>query len=163
MATDYRPERADRHDTRDHILPAVVRAPLEGRTWREFGYLMLSLPISIIFFTFAVTAVSLGAGLLITFLGIPVLAAGLAGCRAFGALERSRARGLLRLDVDNPEPLRPRTNGLMSWVAAVLKSGTSWRHLIYALVHFPWAVTAFCIALTFWVTGWSLLACRSAR
>ncbi len=157
MATDYRPERADRHDTRDHILPAVVRAPLEGRTWREFGYLMLSLPISIIFFTFAVTAVSLGAGLLITFLGIPVLAAGLAGCRAFGALERSRARGLLRLDVDNPEPLRPRTNGLMSWVAAVLKSGTSWRHLIYALVHFPWAVTAFCIALTFWVTGWSLL------
>ena len=50
--------------------------------------------------------VSLGAGLLVTFLGIPVLAAALAGCRGFGALERARARGLLGLDVADPEPLR---------------------------------------------------------
>ncbi|MFD3435911.1 sensor histidine kinase [Streptomyces sp. NPDC058685] len=158
MATEYRPEQQhDRYDARDHSLPAALRAPLEGRTWREFGYLMLSLPISIIFFTFAIVTISLGAGLLVTFLGIPVLAAGLAGCRAFGALERTRARSLLRLDVDNPEPVRPRTNGLMSWVGAVLKSGTSWRHLLYAVVHFPWAITAFTVAFTFWVTGWSLL------
>ncbi|MFI1396263.1 sensor histidine kinase [Streptomyces sp. NPDC020681] len=150
------PMATDQFSERQHFLPAVVRAPLEGRTWREFGYLLLSLPISIVFFTFAVVTVSLGAGLLITFLGIPVLAAGLAGCRAFGALERSRARGLLHLDVDDPAPARARTNGLMSWVGAVLKSGTSWRQLLYGFLHFPWAVTAFCIAVTFWATGWGL-------
>ncbi|MGI5402222.1 sensor histidine kinase [Streptomyces sp. CA-135486] len=151
MATEYPSE------PRDHFLPPALSAPFEGRTWREFGYLLLSLPISIAFFTFAVATVSMGAGLLVTFLGIPVLAAGLAGCRGFGALERARARGLLRLDVGDPSPVRARKSGLMSWVGAVLKSGTSWRHFLYAMLHFPWAVFAFSVSATFWFTGWGLL------
>jgi signal transduction histidine kinase len=151
MATEYGSER------REHFLPAALRAPIEGRTWREFGYLLLSLPISIVFFTFAVACVSLGAGLLITFLGIPVLAAGLTGCRGLGAMERARARGLLGLEVGDPDPIRARKGGLMSWVGAVLKSGASWRHLLYALLHFPWAIFAFVVSVTFWVNAWAML------
>ncbi|MFD8686814.1 sensor histidine kinase [Streptomyces sp. NPDC059651] len=140
-----------------HVLPPALRAPVEARTWREFGYLMLSLPISIVLFVFAITMTSVGTGLLITFLGIPVLAAGLAACRGFGALERARARGLLKLDVADPAPVRGRTGGLMSWVGAVLKSGVSWRHLLYALLHFPWAVFAFSVSLSLWAWGWAAL------
>ncbi|MEV7997131.1 sensor domain-containing protein [Streptomyces sp. NPDC086077] len=138
-------------------LPAGLRAPFEGRTWREFAYVLLSLPISVLMFTYAVTMISLGAGLLVTFLGIPVLAAGLAGCRGLGALERARARGLLGLDVAAPEPLRMHRNGLMGWMGAVLKSGTSWRHLLYSVLHFPWAVFSFVVAVNFWAYGWALL------
>jgi signal transduction histidine kinase len=144
-------------EERRHLLPAALRAPIEARSWREFGYLMLSLPISIIMFTFAVTMVSLGAGLLITFLGIPVLAAGLAGCRGLGALERTRARGLLGLDVAAPEPLRMTKQGPMAWMGAMLKSGASWRHLLYTVLHFPWAVFAFSVAISFWTYGWAML------
>jgi signal transduction histidine kinase len=108
-------------------------------------------------FTFAVTMTSLGAGLLVTFLGVPVLAAGLAGCRGLGSLERARARGLLGLDVAAPEPLRMRKQGPMGWMGATLKSGASWRHLLYTVLHFPWAVFAFVVALTLWTTGWTLL------
>ncbi|MER5179693.1 sensor histidine kinase [Streptomyces sp. NPDC002896] len=148
----------DGEPERRHLLPAGLRAPFEGRTWREFGYLMLSLPVSILMFTFAVTMLSLGAGLLITFLGIPVLAAALAGCRGLGALERARARALLRLDVADPKPVRrPERRGALSWVTALLRSGTSWRHLVYAIVHFPWAVFAFSVAISFWAYGWAML------
>ncbi|MET8804728.1 sensor domain-containing protein [Streptomyces sp. NPDC004546] len=140
-----------------HRLPAALRAPFEARSWREFGYVLLSLPISIVLFTWTVTMVSLGAGLLVTFLGVPVLAAALAGCRGFGALERARARGLLRLDVAEPEPLRMRGPGALAWMGAVLKSGTSWRNLLYALVQFPWAVFSFSVAVSLWTTGWTLL------
>ncbi|WP_455352380.1 sensor histidine kinase [Streptomyces sp. SYSU K217416] len=154
MATDYAPETRNH---RKHILPPALRAPIEARTWREFGYLMLSLPISVALFTFAVTMTSLGAGLLVTFLGVPVLAAGLAACRGFGALERTRARALLDLDVADPEPVRTKKSGPMAWIGGVLKSGVSWRHLLYALLHFPWAVFAFCVALTFWLYGWAML------
>jgi signal transduction histidine kinase len=118
---------------------------------------MLGLPLGIIMFTFAVTMVSLGAGLLITFLGIPVLAAALAGCRGFGSLERARARGLLGVEVAEPEPLRMKKHGAMAWMGAVLKSGTSWRHLLYAVVQFPWSVFSFVVALNFWAYGWALL------
>ncbi|MFJ8072459.1 sensor histidine kinase [Streptomyces sp. NPDC096176] len=146
---------------REHFFPPVLRAPFEGRAWREFGYLVLSLPLATAVFTFAVTMTSLGAGLLVTFLGIPVFAAGLAGLRGFGALERARARALLGLDVAAPEPVRstlgPNNKGVAAWMGGILKSGASWRHLLYALIHFPWAVFGFCVAVTLWVTGWALL------
>ncbi|MFF9220142.1 sensor histidine kinase [Streptomyces viridosporus] len=142
---------------RRHRLPAALRAPVEGRTWRELGHVLLSLPISVLLFTYAVTMVSLGAGLLVTFLGVPVLAAALAGCRGFGAVERARARGLLGLEVDEPEPLRMKRQGFMAWIGAVLKSGSSWRSLLYAVLQLPWAVFSFTVVVTVWSVGWSLL------
>ncbi|MEU1103670.1 sensor domain-containing protein [Streptomyces tibetensis] len=142
---------------RRHRLPAALRAPVEGRTWRELAHVLLSLPVGILMFTYAVTMVSLGAGLLVTFLGIPVLAAALAGCRGFGALERTRARALLGLEVGEPEPLRMTKPGAMAWMGAVLKSGVSWRALLYAVVQLPWAVFSFAVALHVWLLGWALL------
>ncbi|GDY74820.1 histidine kinase [Streptomyces avermitilis] len=142
---------------RRHRLPAPLRAPIEARSWREFGYLMLGLPVGIAMFIYAVTMFALGAGLLVTFLGIPVLAAALAGCRGFGVLERARARRLLGLEVADPEPLRMKGHGPMAWMGAMLKSGASWRHLLYAVLQFPWAVFAFVVALNFWAYGWALL------
>ncbi|MGW9177106.1 sensor histidine kinase [Streptomyces decoyicus] len=138
-------------------VPVGLRAPFSGRTWREFLYLLLSLPLSIVMFTYAIVVISLGAGLLVTFLGIPVLAGGLAGSRALGGLERLRARALLGLDVADPEPVRPSKQSLMGWVGAVLKSGASWRHLLYSVLHFPWALFSFIFSVTFWTLGWGLL------
>ncbi|MBW5425912.1 sensor histidine kinase [Streptomyces sp. BG9H] len=138
-------------------LPAGLRAPIEARTWKEFGYILLSLPIGLVSFVFAVTTFSLGAGLLITFIGIPVLAGALAGCRGIGALERTRARGLLDLDVAAPEPLRPKGGGPMAVIGAVLKSGASWRHLLYCVLVMPWALFSFTVAVVFWAYGWMML------
>ncbi|TQE27427.1 sensor histidine kinase, partial [Streptomyces ipomoeae] len=138
-------------------MPAGVRAPFEGRSWREFGWIVLSLPVGILMFTYAVTMLSLGAGLLVTFLGIPVLAAGLAGCRALGAMERARARTLLGMDVGTPEPLRVKRRGAMAWMGALLRSGASWRQLLYAVLQFPWSVFSFVVGVTFWTCGWALL------
>ncbi|MEV0981214.1 sensor domain-containing protein [Streptomyces sp. NPDC049915] len=159
MAMEYRERYRAGYDdgTRRHRMPAALRAPFERRSMRELGYVLLGLPIGIVLFVFAVTMVSLGAGLLVTFLGVPVLAAALAGCRGFGALERARARGLLGVEVADPEPLRPRKDGLMGWMGAILKSGASWRHLLYAVLQFPWAVFSFCVALAFWAYGWAML------
>ncbi|MFJ4514217.1 sensor histidine kinase [Streptomyces sp. NPDC088816] len=170
MATQYRSQHAPGYgpcstggfhdgDTRRerHLLPAGLRAPFEGRSRREFGYVLLNLPIGIMLFTYAVTMVSLGAGLLVTFLGVPVLAAALAGCRLFGVLERARARRLLGLEVAEPQPLRAAKPGVLAWTGALLKSGASWRALLYAILHFPWAVFSFTVSLVFWTLGWSLL------
>ncbi|MFF5131543.1 sensor histidine kinase [Streptomyces syringium] len=155
MAIDYGRQPAPR----PHRVPVVLRAPLAGRTWREFLYLMLSLPMAVLFFSYAITMTSLGAGLLITFIGVPVLAGALLGARALGAVERTRARGLLDLEIADPEPIRPRKGhqGPMAWMGAVLKSGASWRHLLYGVLHFPWAVGAFCVSLTLTIVGWALL------
>ncbi|MGW2467717.1 sensor histidine kinase [Streptomyces bauhiniae] len=154
MATHYTPYR---EEPAHHRLPAALRAPLEARTWRMLGYALTGLPVAVALFVWTVTMISLGAGLLVTFVGVPVLALGLVGCRGFGALERARAGALLKVRVAPPEPLRPSGPGLLPWLGAVLKSGSSWRNLVYALVHFPWAVFSFSVAISFWTYGWALL------
>ncbi|WP_345522462.1 sensor domain-containing protein [Streptomyces echinatus] len=99
--------------------------------------------------------VALGAGLLVTFLGIPVLAAALAGCRASRAGTARRARAA-RLECADPEPLRTRkpAGGLDGRAA---QERLLLRHALYALVQFPWAVFHVLVAVTFWTCGWGLL------
>ncbi|MFE3073158.1 sensor histidine kinase [Streptomyces sp. NPDC059247] len=137
-------------------LPAAIRAPFEARTWRALLYVLIGLPLSVVWFALSVAFASAGAGLLVTFLGVPILAGALAMCRGFGAVERARARGLLGLDVRAPEPVRGKTGGAFSWMGAMLKSGASWRHLLYALLHMPWAVFSFSVTVAFWSWGWGL-------
>ncbi|MBZ9638055.1 sensor histidine kinase, partial [Streptomyces sp. PSKA30] len=45
---------------RRHRLPAGLRAPFEARSWREFAYVLLSLPMGVLMFTYAVTMLALG-------------------------------------------------------------------------------------------------------
>ncbi|WP_406184247.1 sensor histidine kinase [Streptomyces sp. NBC_01006] len=135
----------------------ALRAPVEGRTWREFGYLVLGLPLSLLYFSLAITGVSLGAGLLVTFLGVPVLAGVLAMCRGFGRVERGRARAMLGVDIAEPAPIRAQKRGPLAAMGALLKSGSAWRHALYSVIHLPWAVFAFTVALVFWTYGWAFL------
>ncbi|MGH3323603.1 MAG: sensor histidine kinase [Streptomyces sp.] len=146
-------------ERRTHQVPAMLRAPVEGRAWCELLYAVSGLPIAIVTFAYAITVISASAGLLVTFLGVPLLAAGLVGCRAIGRLERARARGLLRLEVAEPEPVRAlqRRKGFMPWVGALLRSGASWRHLLYTVLHFPWALFSFVVSVVFTTVGWALL------
>jgi signal transduction histidine kinase len=142
---------------RPHRVPTALRAPFDGRTWREYLYLLLNLPVGIFAFVYVVTTLSLGAGLLVTFLGFPVLAAGLAGCRGLGVVQRAMARALLRAEVEEPERPRRRRGGFLGWVGASLRSGTSWRHALYSVLVFPWSVFSFSVVVPLWTSGWALL------
>src|SRR4051812_1129282 len=138
-------------------LPAAVRAPFEARTWREFGYALLNLPMAITGFVWTVTMLSLSAGLLITFIGLPLLVLALGGCRAIGRVERARARTLLLLDVDEPGPTRAKSRGFLARAGAQLGSGVNWRHVVYPLLHFPWGIVTFSVSVSLFTYGWGLL------
>ncbi len=142
---------------RPHRLPPALRAPFEARTWREFGYLLLNLPMCLVGFVWTVTMLSVGAGLLVTFVGLPLLALALAGCRAIGRVERARARALLWLDIEEPGPADHRGRGPLGRLGAQLGSGTNWRHVAYCLLHFPWGIATFTASISFLVYGWGLL------
>jgi signal transduction histidine kinase len=152
MAYGYPPEE------REHRLPQALRTPFERRTWREFGYALLNLPMGIAGFVWTVTTLSLGAGLLVTFVGLPVLALALGGCRVVGRVDRARARSLLWLDIDEPAPVRAEGRGLMVHLSAQLGSGVNWRHAIYCLVHFPWGIFTFTVSVSVFTYGWGLLS-----
>lgn len=135
--------------------PGFWRAPFAAVTYREIGYTVASLPIAVVGFTFAVTMFSLGMGLFVTVLGLPVMAAALAGARGLGAAERGRARAGLGLDVAGPAPVRTSPGeGAWAGMRARLADAAGWRALLFQVVMFPARVTSFVLTVTFLVTGW---------
>ncbi|MFB4196928.1 sensor histidine kinase [Streptomyces carpaticus] len=130
--------------------------PVAARTWREGLHMLLNFPLAMAASVFAVGGFAVSGALLITLVGVPLLAFVLLALRGYGAVERLRARLLLHSDVAEPEPLRPAPGGAgpVAWVGAMLRSGVSWRAAGYALLHAPWAVFTFCTVLTLWTFGW---------
>ncbi len=136
--------------------PTFWRAPFAAVTFREFGYTLVSLPIAVAGFVFAVTLFSLGAGLAVTLLGLPVFAVMLAGARGLGAVERRRAREQLGVEVAEPAAVRVGDGGVWARALARVGDGAGWRALVFQVVMFPWRVTSFVVAVTLWVTGWAV-------
>jgi signal transduction histidine kinase len=123
----------------------------------EFGYAMADLPVAIAGFVFVVVGLSVGAGLVVTFAGFPILAAVIVAGRGFGVFERARARTMLGVRVDEPAPFRPRP-GFFGWLRAGLGDVTGWRALFYLLAKYPLGLATFIVAVVFWLGGLAQLA-----
>ena len=132
-------------------------APLPGLATmgKDFTYLVLGLPLGIATFTLAVTGFSLGAGLAITLLGIPVLVATLLACRWIARLERARAR----LVLDAPIPSRERTleGGALERARALASDRGAWGGAAWSLLLLPVGIAGFTVAITLWSTALGFL------
>lgn len=115
-------------------------------TYKQTLHLLLDLPIGIATFTVAVSLVTTSAALVVTLIGLPLLAASLVAAREMAKLERARAR--LLLGVDLPEPAAVPSGRRR------LTDATGWRAVAYAVVMLPLGVATSTIA----VTGWSTAA-----
>ncbi|MGP4109805.1 sensor histidine kinase [Streptomyces sp. 4N509B] len=147
---------ADAASSRGARFWQTLRMPVQPRTLREGLHLLLNFPVALAGFVFAVTGLSVSASLLITFVGLPLMALVLLALRGYGWLERQRARALLGHEVLAPEPPLSRDGkGALAWLVGVLRSNVSWRAVAYALLHFPWAVVTFSAVVAIWAAGWA--------
>lgn len=119
------------------------------RTWRETAHLLLDLAVGIALFTWVVTMLSLGVGLAITVIGIPLLALCVVSGRWIGTMERGRARLLLGDDVAAPLPIAP-TAGLWPRIRSGLGDRAGWKGLAYGLIMLPWGIVTFTVTVTVW-------------
>ena len=136
--------------------PAARAArPLAGwaraRTWSQAAHLLTNLPLGIAWFTVAVTGLSTGVGLLVTLVGLPLLALTVLLGRVIAAVERTRA-GLLGLHLPPPAPRRP-ADGLWRRTKAGLADGVGWRGLAYGTILLPWGVVTFTVVVTVLATA----------
>ena len=152
------------------------RRPLRGRLgrgrfhrgWRQAladtAYILSGFALATAWWVLLVTLISLGAGMAVTLVGLPILAATIYLWTKIAETERWRARGLLGLEVASP--YRPIEAGsLLARVFAPrvvwerMKDPAVWRDLVYLLlVFFPLAIATFCIALTAWAVAVGLVA-----
>ena len=131
-------------------------APLPGLATmgRDVLYLVLGLPLGIAFFSFAVTGLSLGAGLAITLVGLPILVLTLLASRWIAKAERARA-GLV---VDEPIAAdRPLSGGVVERSKAILRDRSSWTGVAWSLLLLPIGTAGFTAAVTLWSTALGFL------
>ncbi|WP_234342284.1 sensor histidine kinase [Streptomyces leeuwenhoekii] len=152
-----RPGRGHPPDADGTPLPPA-RLAYDRHTWKEIAHLLSNLPVALFGFTYVVTVLSVGIGLTVTVIGIPLVAAGLLGARHLGRLERARARALLGVRVDEPSrlPLRG-AGGFLPRLWMALKDPVGWRTVLYDFIRLPWGVLTFTITLTSLFVLWPVL------
>ncbi|MCQ4081286.1 sensor domain-containing protein [Streptomyces sp. RB6PN25] len=145
-----------RNQRQDDPLPRPGFA-FHPATWKEIAHLLLNLPVDLLGFVYVVAVLYLGVGFSVTVIGLPLLAAGLAGLRGLGRVERARVRGLLGVRIEEPRSLRPDTVGFFPWLWTTLKDPVAWRHALYFFIRLPWGVLTFTVALVLLFVGWPVL------
>jgi uncharacterized membrane protein len=120
---------------------------LDPRAYTSLFFMLLSLATGTIYFTFAVTGLSLSAGLAVLIVGIPFFL-------AFMALTRvvSLAEGrLIEAMTGERMPRRPvhlnKATGFWSRIGNMLKDPRTWTTLAYLLLMLPLGIVYFVIAV----------------
>ena len=120
---------------------------LDPRAYTSLFFMLLSLATGVIYFTFAVTGLSLSAGLAALIIGIPFFL-------VFMALTRvvSLAEGrLIEAMTGERMPRRPihqsGTSGFWSRVGRMLKDRRTWTTLAYLILMLPLGIAYFAIAV----------------
>ncbi|QAY68878.1 sensor histidine kinase [Xylanimonas protaetiae] len=130
----------------------TVPHALSARTWREYGYLWVALLLAPFGLAYALLVPSLGAGLLVTVVGLFLVGGLVLGGRGWGSAHRGLARSALGVDVDAP-PAFVRPRGFWRSLAAMLFDGTGWRALLFLFVTFPLTIFSFVVSTTFLAVG----------
>ncbi len=128
-----------------------------SQSYLNIVYLLLAFPLGTFYFVFLVTGLSLGFGLIITLLGIPILGLVLGGSWALCRFERSAAITLLGVDIPVGSS-QPESVGLWSRVKVLLKERLTWTGTLYLFLKFPLGIATFTIVVTLSAVTLALLA-----
>ena len=122
-------------------------------TWGELLYALLGLPLGVAGFVFAVVTFSVGAGLGVTYVGLPILAVSGIGARLLADVIRRLANSLTGTEV-GPRPLAAdAATSRFGWVGAQLTDAAAWKARVYLVLKLPLGITSFVAAVTFYTYG----------
>ena len=140
----------------DRLLRWFFGVPFRSRTYLNLCYLLLAFPLGVIYFTAVTVGFSLGFGLLVTLVGLPLLVLTLIGTTVLAALDARLTTHLVGVDVPLPEPLRaenPRSlsrseDGALDALAALVLAPTTWTSLVLVVAKFVYGILAFSVFVT---------------
>lgn len=141
----------------------------EARTYRIAAYLLMGLGLGVLDFTLLVTGFSLGLGLLVTIIGIPVLVATFLVARGLATLERRLAVLLLDAPMPHRRMVAPEEGGL-KWrrLRSLVASRRTWSEIAFLTLRLPLSILDFTfivtvIALALGGSGWLIAVAAGAE
>ena len=154
------PEPAGKPLGRPGALRTVFTAPFTRRAWAEAAYCLLGFPVALVGFVLVLVlladGVVLTASLVGAVLGLALVVLALSLSRAFAALHRGLAAGLLGERVTAPAQPRP-SGRFFARLNARLRDEAGWRAAAYQMVKLPVAVFQLYAAAWWLIGGFDLI------
>lgn len=151
----YDPQEAT---TSTALPPQRTTRQLVRRPLLDSAYLLTGFPIALAAFIVLVTGMSTGVGLIIIWVGLPLMVATLYVGRGFAAIERHRLE-LCGAKFSWVSP--PRHPGTLAQrLVRPLVDSQLWREYLHGIISFPISVITWSITVTWWamifagLTGW---------
>ncbi len=129
---------------------------MDPRAYSSLFYLLFSMATGIFYFTFAVTGLSLSAGLMILIIGIPFFLLFLATSRVLSLVEGRIIESFLGVRMPRRPTYDTSEGGITVRIKLMLKDARTWTTLLYMLLmlplgifYFTYSVAGLAISLTF--------------
>jgi signal transduction histidine kinase len=130
----------------DVVIARLQRELVDPRTYGRIGYLLVAGILGCIEFVLLVTTISLGVGLAVTLIGIPILIGSVYAWGWMAEVERRLIGALTGTSI--PNPYRPMPENSRSWarLRARLADPATWKDLTFLLLQFPFGLVSFILA-----------------
>lgn len=132
-------------------------APLRSRTYRNLLYLLLAFPLGIVYFVGLLTGTAVGTGLLLTWVGLPILLATLAGAAVAAGIEARLASRLVGVDAAVPAFLREFSvrdgvalpgDGFVDATCRLVTAPSTWTNVVLLVYKFVVGLVSFVAVVT---------------
>jgi hypothetical protein len=120
----------------------------EPRAWGSLFYLLFSLATGIIYFTWAVTGLSLSAGLLVLIIGLVFAGLFLLSVRGIALVEGRLVEALLGVRMPRRPLFSRRDIGWWQKFKGLLVSRHTWTALVYMIIQMPLGIIYFTVIVT---------------
>lgn len=135
-------------------LKNIFGVVIKGRTYANILYLLLAFPLGLLYFVFLAVGISLGIGLYIILIGLPLLILTLLAWRQFVKLERFQSHRLLGARIEPENILRWSSDqNAWRWFRSRLSSPLTWKGLGYLFLKFPLGLLAFVLLIVLGVVS----------
>ncbi|UPV74888.1 sensor domain-containing protein [Halorussus limi] len=135
---------------------ALVGVAARPQTYRNLLYLGLAFPLGLTYFVFLSVGLSLGVGLAVTVVGIPILLATLAGATLLATFEAGRANRLLGTDVRTHS--LDTSGGVVAAAKRLVTDARTWLDVGYLIVKLGLGTASFAALATLLSLAVGLLA-----
>lgn len=141
------------------MIPALLRLARKRQTYINILYLLLSLPLGVVYFAIVIAGVALSAASLLVAI-IPLMILFMVGCWKLAAFERNMAMAWLHIDIPPmAAPLPPKANWFQRFTIHI-KRGVTWKSIAYLFFKLPFGILAFYITcmVILLIVGLSLIS-----
>ncbi len=125
----------------------------EARAWGALLYLLFALGTGIIYFTWAVTGLSVSAGLLVLIVGIPIFALFLLSVRGIALVEGRLIEAMVGVRMPRRPLFSRKDIGWWQKVKKIFAERQTWTTIVYMLLQMPLGIIYFTVIVALISTG----------